>query len=127
MRNQLNEIYELIQEQKQEQKLSTEIQRAKLVGNVCEEVAKYSRAQNDSERACVLCRIAIFMISAIKKHPLAWNVCTGVVATSIIEDAIKYGIDDSVLIVLATRVYLAIDKLGYNPYARISESIKETL
>lgn len=123
MQKQLNEIYELIQEQKQEQKLSTEIQRARLVGNVCEEVAKYSRAQNDSERTCALCRITIFMISAIEKPPLAWNVCAGAVITSIIEDAIKYGIND----MLATRAYLAIDKLCYNPYARISESIKETL
>lgn len=127
MQKQLNEIYKLIQEQKQEQKLSTEIQRARLVKNIYEEGAKYSRAQNDSERAYVLCRIAIFLISAIEKPPLAWVSCSGVVITAIIKDAIKYGINDGVLIVLATRVYLAIDELGYIPYARISESIKETL
>ena len=125
MQNQLNKIYELIQEYKQERGLSTEIQRARLVGNICEEVAKYSRAQNDSERAYALCRIVVFVISAIEKHPLTWNVCTGVVITSIIEDAIKYGINDSVLIVLTARVYLAIDKLGHNPYTCISEVIKE--
>lgn len=129
MQRQLTEIYELLQSWKAERRLSVESQHAGLLGNLCEELAEYFRAQNDNERVDALCDIIVFAINAMSERPVKWH--PPVLLHSSSHDII-FGvgglaifIEDNELVALATRAYLLIGRRGYDPYRCMLETIKE--
>ena len=127
MQKQLNEIYGLLQAWKAERRLSVESQRAGLLGNLCEELAEYFRAQNDNERVDALCDIIVFAMNATSEPfvkpaalnmPQLWSAMLLPHDTDIIVNA-------SSLNSLVFQMWRTIEQLGYDPYQCMLETIKE--
>ena len=127
MQKQLNEIYKLLQAWKAERRLSVESQRAGLLGNLCEELAEFFRAQNDNDRVDALCDIIVFAINAMSEPfvkpaalnmPQLWSAMLLPHDTDIIINA-------SSLNSLVFQMWRTIEQLGYDPYKCMLETIKE--
>lgn len=57
------ELQELLKQWRDERHLSIENQRDGLIGNLCEEMAEYYRATNESEKIDALCDMCVFAIN----------------------------------------------------------------
>lgn len=60
-------LQELLKQWKNERHLTLEMQNAGLMGNLCEEMAEYYRATNESEKIDALCDMCVFCMNSLSK------------------------------------------------------------
>lgn len=133
------ELQNLLKQWREERHLSIESQRDGLIGNLCEEMAEYYRATNESEKIDALCDIYVFCMNSIDadfkylKDVLETSVdyrfyivsyinnCLGLVNNNspVEKELNKY------LHVLMLNVEIEATEMGYDFYKCMLETIKE--
>lgn len=111
-----------------ERHLSVESQQKNLAGNVLEELSELARASNNNEKIDALCDICVFAINAYdkelnfyKQFPI-YNSCLEI--HSFTESIITHLRYNSIPTIISMCFY-NIERLGYDPYECMDETIKE--
>ena len=136
------EIQELLENWRDERHLSIESQRDGLMGNLCEEMAEYYRATNESEKIDALCDICVFCINSLEdidikafrenfsERIINSNLFTSTKLTTLylVDSALK----DDIVLDRNKQIYKMIKvcereikEMGYDFYKCMMETIKE--
>lgn len=141
------EIQELLKNWRDERHLTLEMQRDGLMGNLCEEMAEYYRATNESEKIDALCDIYVFCMNSLDSDlkvtrdgfnktdfPRIYvlNDCKMVLLSEIKDNLDKLKLEDIdvnyfnlYLYAMMKSAEIETTKLGYNFYECMLQTIKE--
>ena len=126
----LSEIRVKLEEWRAERRLEISHQRAGLLGNLCEELKEYYRAQNEHEKVDGLCDIVVFSLNGIERPQdfSGFSRKDGDGTMSVvftIMSSLTQSITDDKLAALAYEAYMMIEDMGYDAYKAMGETIKE--
>lgn len=129
LQTKLDNIVEALQKWRRERRLSKDLQKASLLGNVLEELSELARAKTSDERVDALCDVCVFAINACNE-PL----CYVYTASYDLNDKnalfafITMAMQDVQYDNLSHLVYTCLSivkQLGYEPFKAMQETIKE--
>ena len=129
------ELQELLKQWRDERHLTIESQRNGLIGNLCEEMAEYYRATNESKKIDALCDMSVFCINSLSKSikeikaKAKQNFFLGKIEKLYSVDVCinRNDLDklDSQLYYFIDIIQSEIEEMGYDFYECMLETIKE--